>query len=237
MNKLARRVLWTIVAAGCLGTVVWAQSPRPPVAGANPPEQPGAETFEPAQDFSAPRPRRGGLGNGGMGMGGGLGFRRWVSPMSDDPAHELALNQAIAQLKSAKNDAEKTAATNEISKLLEKSFQRDLAEREKHVSDVEARVKKLREQVEKRKKAKDEIISLRLKTIVNEADGLGFPANAQFIPGPAGPVDHEYYFDRSHRPDEFQPRPSFGTQPARPAPLLPPAGEDASPGPAPPAGP
>jgi len=36
-------------------------------------------------------------------------------------------------------------------------------------------VKKLRDQIEKRKKARDEIINLRLKTIVNEAEGLGFP--------------------------------------------------------------
>jgi hypothetical protein len=78
-------------------------------------------------------------------------------------------------LKSAKADGEKTAATKEVSELLEKSFQRDLERREKQIVEVEARVKKLRDQIEKRKKAKDEIISLRLKTIVNEADGLGFP--------------------------------------------------------------
>ena len=36
---------------------------------------------------------------------------------------------------------------------------------------------RLREQIERRKKAKDEIVGLRLKTIVNETEGLGFPGS------------------------------------------------------------
>ncbi len=97
-------------------------------------------------------------------------------PMSDEEMQEIeALEQAVEKLKSAKTDADKTAATKELSELLEKSFQRDLERREKQLAEVEARVKKLRDQIEKRKKAKDEIINLRLKTIVNEAEGLGFP--------------------------------------------------------------
>ncbi len=86
-----------------------------------------------------------------------------------------ALRQAVEKLKSAKNDAEKTSATNEISQVLEKWFKRDLDRRENQISEIETRVKKLRDQIDKRKKAKDEIINLRLKTIINEADGLGFP--------------------------------------------------------------
>ena len=86
-----------------------------------------------------------------------------------------ALSQAVDKFKSAKNDAEKTSATNEISQVLEKWFKRDLERRENQISEIETRVKKLRDQIDKRKKAKDEIINLRLKTIINEANGLGFP--------------------------------------------------------------
>jgi hypothetical protein len=100
----------------------------------------------------------------------------FAHPMSEEEIHEFkALGQAVEKLKSAKNDAEKTSATNEISQVLEKWFKRDLERRESQVSEIETRVKKLRDQIEKRKKAKDEIINLRVKTIVNEADGLGFP--------------------------------------------------------------
>jgi hypothetical protein len=96
--------------------------------------------------------------------------------MSPEEMQEFeAFHRAVEKLKSAKSDADKTSATNELSKLLDKSFQRDLERREHEIAQVEARVKKLRDQIEKRKKAKDDILNLRLKTIVNEADGLGFP--------------------------------------------------------------
>ena len=130
------------------------------------------------------------MGRGGAGLGrvGGDFFAHPVGP--EEMAEFSELHKAVEKLKSAKNDAEKTSATSEISKLLEKSFQHDLERREQRVSDIEARVKKLRDQIEKRKKAKDDIVSLRLKTIVNEADGLGFPGGFErdweVIEGPAG---------------------------------------------------
>jgi len=118
----------------------------------------------------------GGFGGGpfGRSFAGPRGFRH-VSPEED--AELEALSQAIHKFKSAKSDADKTTAKNEISKALEKVFKRDMERREKQIADVEARVKKLREQLENRTKAKDEILSLHLKTIVNEAEGLGFPGH------------------------------------------------------------
>jgi len=122
-----------------------------------------------------------------MGLGGvggswgehghhGILRRAFPHPKSREEMQEFeAFHQAVENLKSAKSDADKTNATNEISKLLETSFQRDFERRELEIAHVEARVKKLRDQIEKRKKAKDDILNLRLKTIVNEADGLGFP--------------------------------------------------------------
>jgi chromosome segregation ATPase len=96
-----------------------------------------------------------------------------------------ALQTAVEKLRTAKEGPEKEAATKEVMQQLEKSFTSDLERREQEVSEIESRVKKLRDQIEKRKKAKDEIISLRLKTIINETQGLGFP-------GPAGPVGFEH---------------------------------------------
>ena len=49
---------------------------------------------------------------------------------------------------------------------------------------MEQRVTKLREQLDKRKAAQKAIIDLRLQTIVNDADGLGFAAT---IVGGANP--------------------------------------------------
>jgi len=87
----------------------------------------------------------------------------------------LELNGLIKQLRDAKVDPAKQAAMKSIKQLLERAFDRDISRREDQVSEIESRVRMLREQIEKRKKAKDDIVSLELKTILNEAEGLGFP--------------------------------------------------------------
>jgi hypothetical protein len=87
----------------------------------------------------------------------------------------LELNGLIKQLRNAKVDPAKQAAMKSIRQLLERAFDRDISRREDQVSEIESRVRMLREQIEKRKKAKDDIVSLELKTILNEAEGLGFP--------------------------------------------------------------
>jgi hypothetical protein len=200
MIKAVQSTLFVILIGGVsLLTIAWAQSPE---AAKEPPREPkfGAQ---PAPDAPGPgaRPREavpypprtpappsafdfGGGGQWGV-SGPGHPFLmnrhgrqpRFGGPlMSEDEIQEhQALEQAVGSLKSAKSDAEKTNATNEISKILEKWFKRDLERRERQVAEIETRVKKLQDQIEKRKKAKDEIITLQLKTMVNEAEGLGFP--------------------------------------------------------------
>jgi hypothetical protein len=190
MNQLARRAFLLIVlVGGSLLTVAWAQAPE---AKKEPsPAVPVGPQADAEEDFG-PQPPAGPAiwdGRGGsMGVGGSISggwgehgrhgiFRRdFPHPMGREEMQEFeAFHRSIEKLKSAKSDADKTSATNELSKMLEKSFQRDLERREHEIAQVEARIKKLRDQIEKRKKAKDDILSLRLKTIVNEADGLGFP--------------------------------------------------------------
>ncbi|HXY36278.1 MAG TPA: hypothetical protein VEI07_18725 [Planctomycetaceae bacterium] len=235
MNKLARRALFVIViGGGSLLTIAWAQQPdksneptpaqKAPIPG-EAPDAPDAPEPPHIGGFGGPH---GGMGMGGMGMSfgrGRFGGRRGNRRAEREEIE--ALHQAVEKLRTAKTDAEKKTAAVEVSKLLEKSFQRDMEWREKQVSEVEARVKKLRDQIEKRKKAKDEIISLRLKTIVNEAEGLGFP-------GSFGPES-----DFVRRPGNwgFRPQPQFEieeSEEASPPPVavpLDPPSEDAQPGP------
>jgi hypothetical protein len=193
MNQTARRALCAFVlGAGTLLTLsqVWGQTlgpqagddapkpPQPPAALPAPPEGP--------EPIDGPGPGAT-FGGGGFDFGrglGGFGGRHRNRRLSEAEIKDFeGLRQATGKLKAAKNDAEKTALTKEISQRLDKSFEHDMQRREKEIADVEARVKKLRDQIEKRKKAKDDIISLRLKTIVNEADGLGFPEGADARPG------------------------------------------------------
>jgi hypothetical protein len=172
MNKELRRALLLIVlGGGYLLSRAWAQDgeskkepPQPPTAALPRPDRP-PDVFE---------NRPWGVSEE-LGRHGRFGVR-FPHPMSHEEMQEFeSLHRAVEKLKTAKTDAEKTSATNEISQVLEKWFKRDLERREKQISEIETRVKKLLDQIEKRKKAKDEIINLRLKTIINEADGLGFP--------------------------------------------------------------
>ena len=96
------------------------------------------------------------------------------------PLEEIAetaqLREAIQLLKVSTDDAEKKKAADTIQAQLKKQFIRDLKQREEELEKVEERVRSLRKQLDKRKAAQDDIISLRLQTLVNEASGLGFPA-------------------------------------------------------------
>lgn len=99
--------------------------------------------------------------------------------MEPVPAEELAaakkLNDAVQTLKQATDDNARQVATAVIQEQLSAQFDQDVAKRETELAEVEQRVKTLREQLEKRKSLRDDIIGLRLKTIANDAAGLGFP--------------------------------------------------------------
>ena len=85
------------------------------------------------------------------------------------------LRAAVYSLRKGKDEAARKAAADMIQQQLTAQFERDLKQREKELAEVEQRVKTLREQLDKRKAAQADIINLRLQTLVNEANGLGFP--------------------------------------------------------------
>lgn len=85
------------------------------------------------------------------------------------------LQAAIQELSSGKDEESRKAAADTVRQQLTTQFEADLKRREKELEEVEQRVKSLREQLDKRKAAQADIISLRLQTLVNNANGLGFP--------------------------------------------------------------
>jgi hypothetical protein len=102
-----------------------------------------------------------------------------MEPISKEEIAEMKkLAEAIRLLHESKDEEARKKAADTIREQLNAQFDRDLKRREKELADIEARLKTLREQVEKRKAARDRIVGLRLDTIVNEADGLGFPADS-----------------------------------------------------------
>jgi hypothetical protein len=199
--NLVRYTLLEVVLGGSILSVAWAQAPEarpePPRAAPAPDHAPTA--VRPPDDHprsAMPRAvRRRGFSPpalGGHGGPGGMSGRDVFDPgpfghgramafphrMSEEEMQEMeAMDQALSKLKAGKNDAEKESAKKDLSQALDKLFQRDLEQREHQVTEIEARVKKLRDQIEKRKAAKAEILSLHLKTIINESEGLGFPGH------------------------------------------------------------
>lgn len=142
------------------------------------------------------RSRRGGAGMEAMGMmmgGAGLGSGGnpyyssggqmssaegygAMAPSTSDPRlkAEKALNVAVAKLKSAKKGEDRNAAAKTLKPALEAYFAADLTVREQEISGIQKRVENLDALIDRRRKARDEIISLQLEVLSNEADGLGF---------------------------------------------------------------
>jgi hypothetical protein len=72
-------------------------------------------------------------------------------------------------------DAPKKAElTKQLEAAVAESFDEDMKVREGELSKLEERLNKLRAQLDRRRKAKGEIIQLEVKVLVNEAAGLGF---------------------------------------------------------------
>jgi len=90
--------------------------------------------------------------------------------------HELdaQIRQTSAQVRDAKDDATRAAATAELAKLMDQYFEADVRVREQELADIAARLGKLQAQLDRRREKKSEIIELQVKLAINEADGLGF---------------------------------------------------------------
>lgn len=87
------------------------------------------------------------------------------------------LSKAITALQSVTNADEKTDAQKTLKAALAAFFDADLKRRESEISGIQKRVETLEQQIKKRRDAKDEIVSLQLEVLKNEADGLGFFSN------------------------------------------------------------
>ena len=112
-------------------------------------------------------------------------YESQMVPISESELRDMQSYQVTLQTLRNENLAEDTKANARVmlAKFVALQFDRDLESREKDVVELEARVKKLREQLDKRKAAKEKIIELRMTTIQNEIDGLGFPGGTGMAPG------------------------------------------------------
>src|SRR5262245_57842773 len=93
---------------------------------------------------------------------------------------------AAEAVRDAKGDEAKAAAQKDLSELLGKYFEEDMKRRQQELTQIEERVTKLRELLERRRGKKQEILELQMRVALNEADGLGFYDNEQLERAKAG---------------------------------------------------
>lgn len=118
-----------------------------------------------------------------------------MRPLSKEEEQELTnYEQLVKSLREAKDDAARLPIADKIKAILLAKFDRDMAQRNKELKVVEERVATLRKQHDKRASMKDEIISLNMKNILFNADGLdlpfGLPPSTDTSPAA---IDPNYY--------------------------------------------
>jgi hypothetical protein len=86
-------------------------------------------------------------------------------------------------LRDAEDDAKKADITKQLQVAVDKYFDEDMTARETELTKLTERLMKLRSQLDRRRKAKDEIIRFQIKVMVNEAEGLGFFGASLFDTG------------------------------------------------------
>jgi hypothetical protein len=102
-------------------------------------------------------------------------------PSRSDLVHFRGANHSLRseitrlanQLRDA-DESKKAELTKELETAVSKYFDEDLKARENELTKLEERVKKLRSQLDRRRTAKDEVVQLQIKVMINEVEGLGF---------------------------------------------------------------
>jgi hypothetical protein len=89
-------------------------------------------------------------------------------------AARTEIDQLVKQLGEAEDSTKKSEITKQLESEVAKFFDSDMEQRETDLKNLEERVKKLNAQLDRRRKAKDDIIQLQVKVLINEAEGLGF---------------------------------------------------------------
>lgn len=118
----------------------------------------------------------GGMYSPVLGLPGGDDYGGGYSIEYADPRRniEKTLREVMAKLKQAKSDDDRQTAEKLLRSALEDYFAADLEIREREIKEIQTRVVNLEKLIERRRQARDQVISLQLEVLKNEADGLEF---------------------------------------------------------------
>lgn len=85
------------------------------------------------------------------------------------------VNRLRQQVRNEKDEKKRTDLGETLRTKLGEIFDEDLTKRDDSLKKLEARVAKLREAVEKRRKNRDRVITLQVDSVMLAAEGLAFP--------------------------------------------------------------
>jgi len=111
-----------------------------------------------------------------LGLPGEEDYGAGASTESADPRRkvEQTLRDSTVKLKQAKSEDDRRSAEKLLRSALEDYFAADLEIREREIKRIQKRITNLDKLIERRRQARDPVISLQLEVLTNEADGLGF---------------------------------------------------------------
>lgn len=88
---------------------------------------------------------------------------------------QTEVQKALAKVKSAEDSAEKEDAKDELLAALSTEYDDRMDAYDEHIESLEKQLEEMRERLSRRRKAKEEVVELKLKQLVAESDGLGWP--------------------------------------------------------------
>lgn len=145
------------------------------------------------------------------------------TPVISWAGSKSAIRIAAEELRDAKDDEAKSKAEENLRGLLRNYFGEDMARREKELEAMQNRLKKLQEQLAKRRDKMQEIVDLQIKVLTNEADGLGFfsgdPSPSVLPPALETAVVRPYYFYSPRNAEEGRATIQPAPMPAPTAPI------------------
>ncbi len=102
------------------------------------------------------------------------GAGHFLRLLGSGSATQSEIGRIMAQLREATDETKKAELTKKLETAVTKSFDEDMKARETELTRLEERLNKLKDQLDRRRRAKADIIQLQLKVLANEAEGLGF---------------------------------------------------------------
>lgn len=162
-------VIAAVAVVGAVGfvTLTWGQAAAPPATAPSPARAGG---YAPAR-IQLTQPRQ------------NLSFYVQHPGNPEDAQLNEEINANVAKLVEETDATKKEDLEKEIKTALGKQFDSRQAARGQELKDLEERVAKLREQLNKREKAKDDIVNSRLDELKSASSGLGWGEEQ----GPQGP--------------------------------------------------